>query len=372
MHQPASNFPPVVQASCPRTTSPLRCTSTWRDGSLSHLQRQVNHAKIVSTTQWVYNFYSVSHRCTKRGWGPHFSESGTDFFFFGAKLRQKLWAGVGGGPWGGVVEIKSLQVPGERTQSAKRAKERRRDKRFLFKLIPLRPSRFPSQDSQKSDKNLALWIWQRTGREEGEEEERWFRGRETERTEGNCGGEEPVEADQGETGETRRVGSFSEGASRQHCVPVKRQSREGWRYQLSNPCYTSDDVLNQSNMGVSLSCPGPGSWNIGSFRAGLRSDSGWGWCRYPQPCWGLKGTSDIRATQRPHSLPDTLQTCPVHSRSTQPHNEGVCVSSPIPWMYFTAQYEAIIEGFHSHQKRKIQQLFHSCAVKCHDWSQMKK
>lgn len=63
--------------------------------------------------------------------------------------------------WGvvmGVVEIKSLRVPGERTQSAERAKERRRDKCFPFKLIPLRPSRFPSQDSQKSDKNLALWI----------------------------------------------------------------------------------------------------------------------------------------------------------------------------------------------------------------------
>ena len=73
------------------------------------------------------------------------------------------------------MEIKSLQVPGERTQSAKRAKERRRDKRFLFKLIPLRPSRFPSQDSWKSDKNLALWIRRGTGRVEGEEE-RWFRG----------------------------------------------------------------------------------------------------------------------------------------------------------------------------------------------------
>lgn len=37
------------------------------------------------------------------------------------------------------------------------------------------------------------------------------------------------------------------------------KSREDWRYQLSNPRYTSDDVLNQSNTGVSLSCPGPGS-----------------------------------------------------------------------------------------------------------------
>lgn len=43
----------------------------------------------------------------------------------------------------GVAEIKSLKVLGEQTQSAKRAKKRRRDKHFPFKLIPLRPSRFP-------------------------------------------------------------------------------------------------------------------------------------------------------------------------------------------------------------------------------------
>ena len=79
------------------------------------------------------------------------------FFFSRAKLQQKTLSwGVGAARE--VVEIKSLQVPGERTQSAERAKERRRDKRFPFKLIPLRPSRFPSQDSQKSDKNLAPWI----------------------------------------------------------------------------------------------------------------------------------------------------------------------------------------------------------------------
>ena len=43
---------------------------------------------------------------------------------------------------------------------------------------------------------------------------------------GNVGGKEPVEADQGETSETRRVGSFSEGVSRHRGVPVKSQSRQ--------------------------------------------------------------------------------------------------------------------------------------------------
>lgn len=55
---------------------------------------------------------------------------------------------------GAVVEIKSLQVPGEQAQSAERAKKRRRDKHFPFKLIPLRPSRFPLQDSQTT---IEIW-----------------------------------------------------------------------------------------------------------------------------------------------------------------------------------------------------------------------
>lgn len=128
----------------------------------------------------------------------------------------------------GVVEIKSLQVPGERTQSAERAKERRRDKCFPFKLIPLRPSRFPSQDSQKSDKNLALWIWWETGRGEGWEE-RLFRG-------GRAAQKEQRGTARGDQGETRRVGSSSEGASRRRRrVPAKNQSSEDRHYQLSKP-----------------------------------------------------------------------------------------------------------------------------------------
>lgn len=49
------------------------------------------------------------------------------------------------------------------------------------------------------------------------------------------------------------------------CVSAKLRASEeieqgeAWFYQLSSPCYTSDDALNQSNKRVSLSCPGPGS-----------------------------------------------------------------------------------------------------------------
>lgn len=91
--------------------------------------------------------------------GPTFCGKWNRFFFsffLDPNSDKNFKRGGGGGEE--VAEIKSLQVPGERTQSAERAKERRRDKRFLFKLIPPRPSRFPSQDSQESDKNLALWI----------------------------------------------------------------------------------------------------------------------------------------------------------------------------------------------------------------------
>lgn len=47
---------------------------------------------IVSTTQWVYKTATLCLTgAEKRGRGPHFTESGADFFiFFRAKLRQKL------------------------------------------------------------------------------------------------------------------------------------------------------------------------------------------------------------------------------------------------------------------------------------------
>lgn len=92
----------------------------------------------------------------------------------------------------GVVEIKRLQVPGKQTQSAERAKKRRRDKRFPFKLIPLRPSRFPLQDLQNSDKNLAPWIWRVLGwGDHGKERQFFCRGRQTEQSD-TVRGKEPV------------------------------------------------------------------------------------------------------------------------------------------------------------------------------------
>lgn len=141
----------------PRVLSWLYLHLKRRIALTSSKRSQSRHRLLVPPSGFTKLLLGLSQVQRRRGWGPHFSESGTNFFFFFLELSSDKNLEQG---WAvrGVAEIKSLQVPGERTQSAKRAKERRRDKRFLFKLIPLRPSRFPSQDSQKSDKNLALWI----------------------------------------------------------------------------------------------------------------------------------------------------------------------------------------------------------------------
>lgn len=98
---------------------------------------------------------------------------------------------------GAVVEIKSLQVPGEQAQSAERAKKRRRDMHFLFKLIPLRPSRFPLQDSQTT---IEIWPFG-SHKELGEERVKKGRGQ---RTEGNSKGREAT--DQGQRKADREGG----------------------------------------------------------------------------------------------------------------------------------------------------------------------
>lgn len=128
------------------------------------------------------------------------------------------------------------------------------------------------------------------------------------------GGDEPVEADQGETGETRRVGSFSEGASRRRCAPVKGEpvlSTIKPRVTRLMMCLTNQPRVYLYSAQVLA------AETLDHFTTGPRSDSGWGWCRYPRRVGGLKGTHAIRATQRPRSLPDTPQTCPGATRNTQ-------------------------------------------------------
>lgn len=220
-----------------------------RRPALTSSKTSQSHHRIVSTTQWVYNFYSASHRCKERGWGPHFSESGTDFFFFGAKLRKNFEQGwLGGGGRGGWLRSKACKFLASGPNQP-RGPRRGGETSASF----LNWSHWDPQGSPRRTRRKALKIWPRgsdkeLSGEKAKEKKDGFGGEKHREQRGTVGGEEPVEADQGET---RKVGSFSEGASRQHCVPVKRQSRKDWHDQLSNPCNMSDDVLNRPSTGVS-------------------------------------------------------------------------------------------------------------------------
>lgn len=124
-----------------------------------------------------------------------------------------------------------------------------------------------------------------------------------------------------------------------------------------NPCYTSDHVLNQSTVGVSLLCSGPGSlkyWLLPSWpeiRLWMRPVS------LSAACWGLKGTRAIRATQRPHSVPDSPQTCP--SRQHKHPNVlnkvlWICISFPGPLDVVHSRIEKLLSaGGPSYQKRQM-------------------
>lgn len=126
-----------------------------------------------------------------------------------------------------------------------------------------------------------------------------------------------------------------------------------------NPCYTSDHVLNQSTVGVSLLCSGPGSlkyWLLPSWpeiRLWMRPVS------LSAACWGLKGTRAIRATQRPHSVPDSPQTCP--SRQHKHPNVlnkvlWICISFPGPLDVVHSRIEKLLSaGGPSYQKRQMWQ-----------------
>lgn len=281
----------------------------------SSKRSQSRHGLLVPPSGFTKLLLRLS-QVQRKGMGPTFLRKWSRFFFFKEPSADKNFEqGWVAGRWGvcvGGCEIKSLQVPGEQTQSAERAKERRRDKRFPFKLIPLRPSRFPSQDSQKSDKNLALWIWRGTGRGEAKKKD-CFKGGwgETQKEQrGTVGGEELVEADQGRRG---RQEGWAHSPRVHPCISLcqhRGRAGGGLCYQLSNLCYTSDDVLIQSTMGVSLFCPGLGSWDSGSFHAGLRSDSGRGRCRYPQHVGASK--------EQPLSeQPRDPAACQTHRRPAQ-------------------------------------------------------
>lgn len=301
-----------------------------------HLQRRIaltsskrsqsHHRLLVPPSGFTKLLLGLS-QVQRKGMGPTFlGKWNTLFFFFRAKLRQKLRAGVGGGGVAReeVVEIKSLQVPGERTQSAKRAKERRRDKRFLFKLIPLRPSRFPSQDSQKSDKNLAQWIWRGTRRGDGEEE-RWFRGERNRKNRGELWGERS-QSRQIKGRQGRQEGWAPSPWVHPGSAVCQQRARAGRTGAISYQTHVTCLMMCSTNQPWVYLYPAQVLAAEMLDRLCWPEIRLWMWLvSLSTACWGLKGTSTIRATQRPRSLPDTPQTCPVDSRSTHQHTPSWCV-----------------------------------------------
>lgn len=89
------------------------------------------------------------------------------------------------------------------------------------------------------------------------------------------GEEETVGADQEK--KSRLTLQF---AARQDLVPTRGSKNRGgggsvWVYQPSSPCYTSSDALSHSKTEhASVFRQGPGSSQVGSLGAGLRSDHG--------------------------------------------------------------------------------------------------
>ena len=155
-----------------------------------------------------------------------------------------------------------------------------------------------------------------------------FGGRGTERTERNCGGgeEEPAEADQGEMRE-KEAGLVLRGRI-QASVRASGEPEPG-RAALS----AIKPVLRvrwcARPIGHAWISIPPRPWQL----------AGWIGSRWPHirlwtrpvslstACRGLKGTSAIRATQRPGGLPDTPQTGPDANGGGHKHMQqgGVCV-----------------------------------------------
>lgn len=187
----------------------------------------------------------------RKGMGPTFLRKWSRFFFFRAKLSTKTLSRGGGGLRGGWLRSKACKFLASGPNQP-RGPRRGGETSASF----LNWSHWDPQGSPRRTHRKAIKIWPCGSDEElgGKRQRRKTvsGGEKQKEQKGTVGGEEPVKADQGETRETRRVGSFSESASRHGYVPAK--SREDWCYQLSNQGYTSGDVLNQSTTGVSLSC----------------------------------------------------------------------------------------------------------------------
>lgn len=145
--------PPGLRATSPwnslKTTRLLRCTSTLRTIKLlspySYLESPLSHLQSVPSCECKTLF----HHLTGTEKGDNFPENGADFFWSWALTKTLSISNrvliCGGRRWDQKPAIQENQ----QKEWAKRAKKRRRERNILFKLIPLRPTRFPLQDSLK-------------------------------------------------------------------------------------------------------------------------------------------------------------------------------------------------------------------------------
>lgn len=225
----------------------------------SSKRSQSRHRLLVPPSGFTKTFTQSLTGAEKRGWGPHFSESGAEFScFFFLRWAPSKTSSRGGGGEGGCLRSKASKFL---ASGPNQLRGPRRGGETSASLLNW--SHWDPQGSPRRTHRKAIKIWPCGSDEElgGEKAEKkdCFGGKKQKEQRGNGVGVGGYETDQGEMRETRRVGSFSEGASRHHCAPAKSQSREDGCYQLSNPRYMSDDVLSQSATSTSLFCPGPGS-----------------------------------------------------------------------------------------------------------------
>lgn len=299
--------------------------------------------KIVITTQWVYNFYWVSHRCRGKGWGPHFAESGTDFFFlfFWTQALTKTLSGVVvvGRRWLRSKASKFLASGPNQPRGPRRGGE--------TSASFLNWSHWDPQGSPRRTRRKAIKIWpcgsdKELGGKKAEKKKDGFWGKKQREQRGRTvGGEEPVEADQGETWETRRVGLFSRVRLGKTVCQWGDRTGEGLVLSAIKPMLHvrwCAQPIQQACIFIL-----PGSWQL----------TGWIISCWPEirpwtrlvclstACWGPPRKKHYQ------SIPETPQPARHTAHLARPLQERtstqwgyVCVISQL----FTAQYKAIIEG----------------------------
>lgn len=338
MHQPPSNFSLVVQQGCLRTTSSLRCTSTWRDGSLSHLQRQVNHRRLLLPHNGFTTFTRSLAGAEEKD-GAHILRKVEQIFFSFFFWTQALTKTLVGRRWLRSKASKFLASGPNQPRGPRRGGE--------TSASFLNWSHRDPQGSPRRTRRKAIKIWpcgsdKELGGKKAEKKKDGFWGKkQREQTGRTVGGEEPVEADQGETWETRRVGLFSRVRLGKTVCQWGDRTGGGLVLSAIKPMLHvrwCAQPIQQACIFIL-----PGSWQL----------TGWIISCWPEirpwmrlvclstACWGPP------RNKRYQSIPETPQPARHTAHLARPLQERTSTQ----WGYarvisqlFTAQYKAIIEG----------------------------